>query len=291
MKATVRAHAKLNLTLDIVGKRDDDYHLLESVMQSVSLHDVVTVKTTDSGDIEVDTSDDRIADDHSNIAYRAACAFFDATGIRNPGLDIRIKKRIPIGAGMAGGSADGAAVLIALNDLFDTELSEDALCDIAEQVGADVPFCVTGGTMLARGTGNILDPLPDLDDCYFVIAKPELSVSTAEAYRAVDLCADRLQHPDSEAASEDICAQDLKALARHLGNAFERALKLEDTERLRKALLAGGALGACMTGSGSAVFGIFEDRDDANRCADDLEDSCECVFVAQPVSRGCFLDD
>ena len=291
MKVTVKAHAKINLTLDIVGKRDDDYHLLESVMQSVSLHDLVTVRTTSDGAIDVFTSDDRIADDQSNIAYRAAQAFFEATNVSHDGIDIRIKKRIPIGAGMAGGSADGAAVIIALNEIFETKLSEEQLCDIGDSVGADVPFCLTGGTMMARGTGSILSPLPDLPACFIVIAKPDCGVSTAAAYRSVDQYVGELLHPDSEAVCEDICAQDINAVASRLSNVFEQALALEPSLAIKQAMLDAGALGACMTGSGSAVFGIFEDKDAANDCADILERDYDDVFVTQPVSRGCIIDD
>ncbi len=290
MKVTVRAYAKINLTLDIVGKREDDYHLLESVMQSVSLHDTVTVSTDNSGEISVSTTNDTIADDKTNIAYRAAEAFFAHTGIENPGVDIRIKKRIPTGAGMAGGSADGAAVIIALNEIHSAGLSEEQLCDIGETVGADIPFCLTGGTMMVRGIGNILSPLPDLAECFIVVAKPEDSVSTGAAYKAVDEYTDRLVHPMTEDACGDICAEDIKTLSSRLCNVFEQALELPGSLAIRDSMLENGALGACMTGSGSAVFGLFEDEDDAKKCCDILKKTYDDVFLTEPVSRGCEID-
>lgn len=296
MKITVRANAKLNLTLDVVGKRDDDYHLLESVMQSVSLCDTVTVKTTDEpGEISVYTSSDSISDDRSNIAWKAADAFFRGTGKENPGIDIRIKKRIPTGAGMAGGSADGAAVIIALNELLDARLEPDELCDIGETVGADVPFCLTGGTMLARGTGNILTPLPDLDGCYFVIVKPDIGISTAAAYKAVDkFIQDDPAHRfriDNDDICEEICSHDIAAAAKLIGNAFEEVLHLPEIEEIKKALISAGALNACMTGSGSAVFGIFDTEAAAEACRASLPESLGESFFALPSPRGCEIED
>ncbi len=291
MKTTIRAHAKINLTLDIVGKRDDDYHLLETVMQSVSLYDTVTVALDNSGKISVSTSDNEIADDETNIAYRAAKAFFAHTGIEDKGADIRIKKHIPTQAGMAGGSADGAAVIVALNELCSTDLEDEELWTIGEAVGADVPFCITGGTMMVRGIGNILSPLPDLADCFILIVKPECSVSTAEAYSAVDEFSGSLIHPMTDELCGDICAEDIPAVARRVYNAFEQALALEEPLKIKQIMLDSGALGSCMTGSGSAVFGIFEDEDAAEKCCGILEKKYDDVFLTHPCPCGCEIDD
>ncbi len=292
MKATVRANAKLNLSLDIVGKRDDDYHLLESVMQSVSLCDTVTVKLgTDEGDITVSTGSSCIADDHTNTAYRAAAAFFDYTGISNPGVNVRIKKVIPAQAGLAGGSADAAAVIVALDRLLNTRLEPEQLCDIGERVGADVPFCIMGGTMLARGTGNILAPLPDLPDCHILICKPEVSVSTAAAYHAIDEQGLVSPAECSEDISEAICGSDLEGVAKHLRNIFERVMDIPEVASIKERMVRSGALGACMTGSGSAVFGIFDDSDKAEDCAAELRREYDDVFLTEPVSSGCEIDD
>ncbi len=292
MKITVRANAKINLSLDIVGKREDDYHLLESVMQSVSLADTVIVKTgTEDGQIVVSTGSGSIADDHTNTAYRAAEAFFAATDISNPGVNIRIKKAIPVGAGMAGGSADAAAVIIALDEIFNTRLTPEQLCDIGEEVGADVPFCLTGGTLLARGTGNILAPLPDLPDCHIVICKPEISVSTAEAYRKVDEQGLAVSAECSEDICEAVCGSDIGAVCSLLRNIFEQVMDIPEVKHIKERMIRSGALGACMTGSGSAVFGIFDDLDKANDCVSELRREFDDVFLTEPVSQGCEIDD
>ncbi len=292
MKATVRANAKINLSLDIVGKRDDDYHLLESVMQSVSLADTVTVKAGgEENEITVSTGSHCIADDQTNTAYRAAKEFFEYTQIDNPGVNIRIKKAIPVGAGLAGGSADAAAVIIALDSIFNTRLETEQLCDIGEKVGADVPFCITGGTMLARGTGNILAPLPDLPDCHILICKPEISISTAAAYRTIDEQGLACSAECSEDISEAVCGSDLAAVSKHLRNIFEKAMNIPEVDQIKETMIRSGALGACMTGSGSAVFGIFDDEDKAEDCAAELRREYDDVFLTAPVSSGCEIDD
>ncbi len=292
MKVSVRANAKINLSLDIVGKREDDYHLLESVMQSVSLADTVNVRVGgEENTITVSTQSSCIADDKTNTAYRAAAAFFEHTGIANPGVSIKIKKAIPVGAGLAGGSADAAAVIIALDSIFNTRLETEELCDIGEQVGADVPFCVTGGTMLARGTGNILSPLPDLPDCHILLCKPEISVSTAAAYRTIDQQGLACSAECSEDISEAVCGSDLGAVAKLLRNIFEQAMNIPEVEQIKETMIRAGALGSCMTGSGSAVFGIFDDEDKAEDCAAELRKEFDDVFLTVPVSSGCEIDD
>lgn len=292
MKVTVRANAKINLSLDIVGKREDDYHLLESVMQSVDICDTVVVKLeTEPDEITVSTGSNCIADDQTNTAYRAAKAFFDHTELANPGVNIRIKKAIPVGAGMAGGSADAAAVILALDNMLNTRLSDEELCDIGESVGADVPFCIMGGTMLARGTGNILSPLPDMPDCTILICKPEISISTAAAYKAVDQHELAAPSDCSEDICEAICGSDICAVADQLHNVFEQVLNIPEVEAIKEQMLRGGALGACMTGSGSAVFGLFDDADKAEDCASELRREYDNVFVTEPASCGCEIDD
>lgn len=192
---------------------------------------------------------------------------------------------------MAGGSADGAAVIMALDEICSTSLSEEQLCAIGETVGADIPFCLTGGTMMVRGVGNILSPLPSLENCFFAIAKPEDGVSTAAAYKAIDEYSDRLMHPLTDEMCGDICAEDLKSLSTRLCNVFEQALALSGSIAIRDEMLTHGALGACMTGSGSAVFGIFDDEDDAKRCCDILKRTYDDVFLAEPVDCGCLISD
>lgn len=286
MKVSVKAYAKLNLTLDITGKREDGYHLLKTVMQSVSLYDTVTVRERSDGQISLSVTGEEAPEDSTNTAWKAAERFFEYTGVANPGIGIKIDKNIPVGSGLAGGSADAAGVIIALDRIFGTRLDEDELCDIAEKVGADVPFCVTGGTALARGTGSILSFLPDLADCRIVIARGSAGMSTKEAYALFDAYEGELVMPDSDKMCEDICGGDIEEVADGLCNVFEQALGLEEPARLISILRENGALGAALTGSGSAVFGIFEDEENAQEAADALEKECEYVFVKKPAHRG-----
>ena len=178
MKVNVDAPAKINLFLDIRGKRSDGYHIVSMVMQSISLCDEITASRTDDGDIKIVCSDENIPLDETNTVYKAVELFFKETEKENKGIEIKIKKNIPTEAGLGGGSTDAAAVLHALNKLYDTELSRKELAEIGAEIGADVPFCVYGGTMSASGIGTILSPLPDLPECYLVIVKPNIGVCT-----------------------------------------------------------------------------------------------------------------
>lgn len=275
---TMRAHAKINLTLDIVGRRPDGYHDLVMVMQSVGLCDTVTVTLSDSGCIAVHTSDARLADDESNIAYKAARAFFAYAGIEGQGVEIAIEKKIPMEAGMAGGSADGAAVIVALNELLGTKYADETLWDIGVKVGADIPFCITGGTMLAEGKGEILTPLPSLADFpqppVILLCKPEIGVSTGRAYAAADKADPAsLRRPDTAAMKRALAEGNLRGVADNLVNVFEQVLPEETAaviDEIKRTMLHLGALGACMTGSGTTVFGLFDSAERAEDCAEFL---------------------
>ena len=284
MKITVLAPAKLNLFLDITGKRSDGYHLVNMIMQSISLYDEVTVSLHE-GDIRVSCTDETIPCDESNTAYRAAAAFFRATRQDQAGAVIRIKKRIPSQAGMAGGSTDAAAVLFGLNALCDAPLSTDELLELAEEIGADVPFCLCGGTMTAGGIGTILSPLPALPDCCFVIVKPEFSVSTKEAYEASDrLGYDKPVSP--EHITSGICGGNLDEIGKWMYNKFEAVSGMEEISAIKQVMTKHGALGACMTGSGSAVFGLFDDEDLAEECKSALSKEYDEVFLSRPTPEG-----
>jgi len=286
MHLSADAYAKINLTLDILEKREDGYHLLKMIMQSVSLSDRVSVRTEDTGRIALVCSVDGVPCDESNTAYRAARAFFEAAGIENEGLSIKIKKRIPFGAGLGGGSADAAAVIRILDVLYETKLSDHALLEIGEKVGADVPFCLTGGTMLAEGIGNILLPLPDLEDGFFVIVKPAAHSATGAAYRRWDEL-ESTAHPDTEKAAEAIFEHDLRHLGEQIGNVFEEVVEGgEEREEIKRVMREHGALGASLSGSGSAVFGFFETKSDAEDCKKALEERFEEVFLCRPESKG-----
>lgn len=279
MSVTVNAPAKINLVLDVVGRRDDGYHLLETVFQTVDWYDRITVELADT--IQV-LCDGGAPQDESNTAYRAAALFREFTGRREE-YRITVEKHIPMQAGLAGGSADAAGVLVALDRLTGTDLSLDELCKLGAGIGADVPFCIRGGTALGTGTGTDLQPLPPFDRGYFVIVKPQGGVSTPEAYRRVDT-APNLFHPSAHAFCEALQNGDWDAMAGHIGNSFEQALALPDCLAARDRLLKNGATAACMSGSGSAVFGLFESCDPADACAAAMAQHYAQVRVCRPCS-------
>ena len=279
MQVTVHAPAKINLTLDIVGTRPDGYHLLESVFQSVSVYDTVTVKTKWGRGITL-VAPDCDCPAEKNTAYKAAVAFFRYTGLKK-GVKITIEKHIPQQAGMGGGSADAAGVLWALNLLFGTRLTVAQLCEIGLAVGADVPFCVLGGTAYVTGIGEGLRPLPPLPDCYVVVAQPDEGISTKEAYAAVD-GAQILARPDNAAAIAALKAGDLAGVCEQAVNVFESATQLRGVRDIRRKMEEYGPLCSQMTGSGSCVFAIFTDRDAAVDCQMDLQQDYPTAFVCRP---------
>lgn len=287
---TIKAYGKLNLLLDIVGKLPNGYHTLKSVFQSVSIYDLVETKLVDGEDILIECDDERVPTDSSNLVYKACEAFFRETGIAKRGVKIIIEKNIPSMAGMAGGSADCAAVLVALNKLFNAELSEDKLCDIGVTLGADVPFCLTGGTVLCEGIGEIMTELPDVSDCYFAVAKPDLSISTPESYNKFDsmTITEKAKIDDMIAG---LVVGDLKTVSECLYNALEIASDYDEIKIIKKIMLENDAMGALMTGSGSAVFGIFDNKRVAKNCLKELEDMCPFTALVKPVCKGLEIVD
>lgn len=291
MKATVKAPAKINLTLDIIGKRPDGYHDVAMVMQTVSLYDTVTVESSDDGD-EIKVSCPAYPDvpcDDSNIVCKAARAFFAHTGIEPQALTIEIDKQIPTQAGLAGGSSDGAAVVLALNKLFSAHLSMDEMAEICSRFGSDVPFCLLGGTMLATGTGTTLKKLHNLPKCHIVICKPDISVSTAQAYAACDS-----RPPKGFVYTDELIkrlySRDIRGLSNCLYNEFEQVMELPVIKEIKKTMIRSKALGASMSGSGSAVYAIFLDEKKALRCAETLREEYKKVFVTQPIKNGCSIE-
>ena len=279
MQVTVHAPAKINLTLDIVGVRNDGYHLLESVFQTVSVYDKITVKKKWGRGITL-IADNCHCPAEKNTAYKAAVAFFRYTGL-NKGVKITIEKHIPQQAGMGGGSADAAGVLWALDQLFGTRLTVGQLCEIGLTVGADVPFCVMGGTAFVTGIGEGLQPLPPMPDCYIVEAQPAEGISTKEAYAAVDN-ATILKRPDNAAAIAALEAGDLEGVCAQAVNVFESATALEGVADIRRKMETYTPLCSQMTGSGSCVFAIFTDRDSAMDCQMDLREEYPTAFVCRP---------
>ncbi|MBC8546281.1 4-(cytidine 5'-diphospho)-2-C-methyl-D-erythritol kinase [Clostridiaceae bacterium NSJ-31] len=282
---TLSAAAKLNLTLGIEGRRADGYHEMKMVMQSVDLCDTVAVELTGAPGISIRCDDPAVPCDGRNLCHKAAQRFFEVADIRGAGAVISIRKVIPMQAGLAGGSADGAAVLAALNELTGSPLEKAQLLLLAASIGADLPFCLTGGTRLAGGIGEKLAALPPLPDCAVVIAKPEEGMPTATCFARYDAIAAPAQ-PDHGGMCAALAAGDLRGVAKRLCNVLEPAADLDCVELLKRRLRELGALGACMTGSGTAVFGLFERPDEARACADALAGECRVAFVARPCPTG-----
>ena len=279
MQVTVHAPAKINLTLDVVGVRADGYHLLESVMQSVDCCDTLTARATD-GVLTLEVLGAPPCPAEKNTAYRAAQVFLRETGIKG-GAVLTLKKRIPQQAGMGGGSADAAAALLALDKLYDTNLTTEQLCVMGLQVGADVPFCVLGGTAMVTGIGEGLKSLPALPDCHIVIAQPADGVSTAAAYAALDR-APMPHHPDNAVVVDALRRGDLGGVCAEVFNVFEPATAIDGVTAIRRRMAQFHPLASQMTGSGSAVFAIFDNADKAQACADALGREFPVVFTCRP---------
>ena len=258
-----KAYAKLNISLDVTERRGDGFHDMCMVMQTVSICDELELRPTDAGRIQVKSNFSFIPGDERNLAAKAALGFFEAVGKQGQGLQITLQKSIPVGAGMAGGSADAAAVLRALNRLYGAPLTPDGLETLAARVGSDVPFCVRGGTALATGRGEKLEALPSLPACKFVVCKPDFSISTPELFRKLDQTGLRC-HPDTAGILAALRDGELEPVARRMYNVFEEVddRRLRTVREIKSVLLDCGALGAIMTGTGSAVFGVF--RPDAD---------------------------
>lgn len=285
-ETTEKAYAKLNISLDVTEKRDDGFHNMVMVMQTVSLCDDIRITLTDTPRVRARTDLHFIPGDERNLAVKAAMRYLAEIGETQCGADIEIRKRIPVGAGMGGGSADAAAVLRAMNRLFDGRLDGARLTEISGEVGSDVPFCVSGGTALAEGRGEILTPLPDFPECAFVICKPEFSISTPELFKKLDMLRSR-HHPDTAGIVEALRAGELAQICRRMYNVFEYVddRRMRTVAELKNALLDAGALGAVMTGTGSAVFGIFPDEAQAEGALSALG-SLECFrCTALPVGK------
>lgn len=282
-ETTEKAFAKLNISLDVTGRRPDGYHDMCMVMQAVTLCDDVSVSLREDGCVRAGTNLRYLPCDERNIAVKAARAFFAAAKMKNVGADIGIRKRIPVCAGMGGGSSDGAAVLRALNRLCGKPFSLRQLEELGAALGSDIPFCVAGGTALATGRGELLSPLPDFPACRFVIVKPRFSVSTPELFTKLDRCPIRCR-PDTNGIVSSLKAGELAGVSRRMYNVFEAALppKPDDIPHIKAALLDCGALGAVMTGTGSAVFGVFGDAARAETASRMLSRSYREVFLASP---------
>ena len=278
------AFAKLNLTLDVLGKREDGYHDIKSVMQAISIRDDVEIDIGTGKPWSLECATEGIPTDETNLAWKAAKVYCDAMHKDPGGITIRILKRIPSGAGLGGGSADAAAVLRALNRHYGDPLSILALAELGAQVGSDVPFCVLCGTAMAEGRGEKLRKLPDMPECVFVVCKPAFSVSTPELYRKLDTVA-IAKHPDHMAMESALLAGDLGKIADLIYNVFDPVVTADHLEinYIKSICNSYGALGMQMTGSGSAVYAIMPSFEYAAVVCNMLKDNYPDVFVAMPV--------
>ena len=285
-RTMIEARAKINLTLDVTGKREDGYHLVEMVMQSVDLHDDVRV-TVVRGEkkprgIVLSCSLPFLPTDERNLAYRAAELFYKETGTTLETCEIFIEKRIQIAAGLAGGSTAAAAVLRALNQLHDTGLSRDRLCEIGLKLGADVPYCLRGGTMLAQGIGEELSLLPDMPHCWVVLCKPPFAVPTKEVYQEID-SVDILEHPDNKGMMAALNQGDYEGVCAYLSNVMETvtAAKRRQIGEIKSFLAENGADGTLMSGSGPTVYGLFSDESRAKTAAKMLRRRFADTFLTE----------
>ena len=281
-----KAYAKLNISLDVTGSRPDGYHDMAMVMQTVSLCDDIKISICEEGGVRAYSNLRFIPGDDRNLAVRAAKHYLDRTGERVPGLRIDMKKNIPVGAGMGGGSSDAAAVLRGMNRLFDSRLSCEELLELSTEVGSDTAFCIKGGTALAEGKGEILTELPAFPDCFFVICKPQFSISTPELFKKIDASPLR-RHPDTDGIINALRNGELDEICRRMYNVFEDVddRRMRTVAEIKNRLLDNGADGSIMTGTGSAVFGIFKDRTAAEAAAAAMKKEYRFSCTARPVGK------
>ena len=279
----LRAFAKINLGLDILRKREDGYHEVRMIMQTIQMYDVLEMKKVKKPGISLSVNYPYIPSDERNLVYKAAKLLMDELQVKE-GVDICLEKFIPVAAGMAGGSSDAAAAMVGINHLFKLGLSEKDLMDRAVNIGADVPYCIMRGTALAEGIGEKLTRIAQVPDCYVLIGKPGIGVSTKTAYESLQL--DKIQsHPDIDGMIRDIENGNLLAMTDKMGNVFESGIigKYPVIGEIKDLMEANGALKAMMSGSGPTVFGIFDDREKMEAAAAVLRQSnlAKTVFATE----------
>ncbi len=279
-RAISRSYAKINLTLDVLSRRENGYHDIKMIMQTVSLFDLIVIDKTDS-DISIATNLRYLPNNEKNIAYKAADAFYKETGIKG-GVKIMIHKNIPVAAGLAGGSGNCAAVLTAMNMLYSNPLSKEKLMEIGATLGADVPYCFDGSTQLAEGIGEILSPLPKMADAYILLVKPPINVSTGAIYEEIDSAPIDVR-PDTDAMINALENKDIQGIADNLCNVMEAVtVKMHPiVGGIKTKMIMNGALGAVMSGSGPTVFGIFDDFEKAKKSADSFSLQFKDVYLTK----------
>ena len=267
----LKALAKINIGLDVTGIRDDGYHEVRMIMQTVNLFDKLIIKKTSDGTVTMTSNLNFLPVNDDNLCIKAAKLLLEEFKI-STGVNIQLEKHIPVAAGMAGGSTDAAAVLFGINKLFNLKLSKKALMERGVKIGADVPYCIMRGTALAEGIGEVLSPVHPMVKCPVLIAKPGISVSTKAVYESLDSCFDNVKHPDIDQLIKDIEKQDLNAICSHMGNVLEEVtIPMHPIiADIKKNMMDNGAIGAMMSGSGPTVFGFFEDNKTAKAAKEAL---------------------
>lgn len=281
------AHAKINLGLDVLRKREDGYHEVKMIMQMIGLYDTLTFESIETNEILIESNSGKLPLDEHNLIYKAAKVFFDEFG-KTFGVKIYLEKRIPIAAGMAGGSTDAAATFIALNELAGFPLSEDKLLEISVKVGADVPYCIMRGTALSEGIGEILTKLPAPPKAHILIAKPNIDVSTAFVYKNLK-AAELPYHPDIDGMQNAIKSSDIKGITDRMGNVLETVTipAYPIIGEIKATCIDNGAINALMSGSGPTVFAIYDDLEKAYAAADVVKEQYKIdeVYVTEFINE------
>ena len=283
----LQAFAKINLGLDVLGKREDGYHEVRMIMQTIRMYDQLDMRKSVEPGIHLTTNKKYIPVDENNLVWRAAKLMMDTCGIIE-GVSIHLHKVIPVAAGMAGGSSDAAATLVGMNRLFHCGLSKEKLMELGVQIGADVPYCVLRGTALAQGIGEKLTVLPPMPDCWILIGKPGISVSTKYVYTTLDLNTNTV-HPDIDGMKKALEDGNLYGITERMGNVLQDVTipAYPEVERIKEQMKALGAVNAMMSGSGPTVFGIFDNEEKAQKACQKLRESgsCQQVFLTVPFNN------
>lgn len=278
----IKAYAKINISLDVVGKREDEYHILKMIMQNIELYDLLTIRKSNYG-INIKCNKNYIPTDERNLAYKAAKLFIDTYKI-NGGIDLIINKNIPVSAGLAGGSTDAAAVLVAMNKLYDINVEENEICELGLKIGADVPFCIKGGTVLCEGIGEKLTPIKSFPGHILILVKPKFGVSTKEVYEALDI--NKIyKHPNTEKLIKAIENNDLLYVSENMRNTLENVTLKKHVilKKIKEKMIVSGALGSMMSGSGPSVFGFFDDILKAQKCYDYFKSKYNEVYITRTI--------
>lgn len=282
----LKSRAKINLSIDVLGKRNDGYHIVEMIMQTIDLYDYIKINDIDTNKINIKSNNEDIPLNEDNIVYKAAKIIKEKFNI-DKGLDIYIQKNIPIAAGMAGGSSNAAAILVGLNEMWNLNIDEQNLMDIGLKLGADVPFCISGGAALAQGIGEKLTKIKSLNGTYILVCKPDIFVSTAEVYKNLDM-KKVYKRPDNKLLVSCLENQEIKLLAKNMVNVLESVTSnnYEDINEIKDIMIDYGALGSMMSGSGPTVFGLFDEYEKAVYASEYLKKQYDQTYLVGSSERG-----